>query len=86
MNRAQRVVLVIGIALLVLEILFPPFRWSAGGRTWAAAHGFILSPPEPLDLTIGTTPAEVDTARWIMHALTVILVTALALYLFRSWR
>ena len=82
MNRAQRVVLIIGIVLL---ILFPPFKWTAGGRTWAASHDFILSPPEPLDLTVGVTPATVDTARWIAHGVTVVLVTALALFLFRSW-
>lgn len=86
MNRAQRVVLVVGIVLLILEILFPPFKWSAGGRTWAAKHSFYFAPPEPLDLTVGTTPAAIDTARWLAHALTLILVTALALFLFRSWR
>jgi hypothetical protein len=85
MNKAQRVVFVIGLALLLFEILFPPFKWSAGGRTWAAKHSFILTPPEALDLTIGTTPPTIDTARWIAHGVTLILVTALALFLFRSW-
>lgn len=86
MNRAQRVVLLIGIVLLILEILFPPFKWSTGGRTWAAKHSFFFSPPEPLDLTVGVTAASIDTARWIAHGLTLVLGTALALFLFRSWR
>ena len=86
MNRAQRVVLTAGIVLLALEILFPPFKWSAGGKTWAAVHDFILTPPEPMELTIGTTPAMVDSGRWILHGLTIVLCTALALLLFRSWR
>ena len=85
MNRAQRVVLTLGLVLLVFEILFPPFKWSAGGRTWAAKHSFVLNPPAPLDLTIGTTPAAIDTVRWISHGLTLILGTAFALLLFRSW-
>ncbi|MDH3253802.1 MAG: hypothetical protein OEM62_02330 [Acidobacteriota bacterium] len=85
MNRAQRVVLIVGLVLLLCEILFPPFKWSAGGRTFAAKHSFLLTPPAPLDLTIGTTPANVDTIRWISHGLTLIGVTALALLLFRSW-
>ena len=86
MNRAQRIVLIIGVLLLILEILFPPFKWSAGGRTWAAKHSFFFSPPEALDLTVGTTPAAIDTARWMAHGLTVIFGTALALFLFKSWR
>jgi hypothetical protein len=85
MNKAQRVVLVIGVALLLFEILFPPFKWTAGGKTWAAKHSFILTPPEALDLTFGTTPATVDAARWVAHGVTLVLVTALALLLFRSW-
>jgi hypothetical protein len=84
-NRAQRVVLVVGIVLLVLEIIFPPFKWSAGGKTWAARHGFILSPPEPLELTVGTTAATVDVGRWIAHAITLVGATAVGLLLFRSW-
>ena len=86
MNKAQRIALVVGCLLLILEILFPPFKWSAGGKTWAAKHSFIGSPPEPLDLTIGVTAATIDTGRWITHGLTLVLVTALVLLLFRSWR
>lgn len=86
MNKAQRVILVIGIVLLILEILFPPFKWSADGRTWAAKHSFFFSPPGALELTIGTTAATIDTLRWIAHGLTIIFGTALALFLFRSWR
>jgi len=86
MNKAQRIALALGGLLLTLEILFPPFKWSAGGRTWAAKHSFIGSPPEPLDLTVGLTAATLDTGRWIAHGITLVLVTAIALFLFRSWR
>ena len=78
--------LVIGVLLLAFELLFPPFKWSALGTTWAAKHSFILTPPASLDLTVGLTPAVIDTGRWIAHGLSLIGATGIAFLLFRSWR
>lgn len=64
MNKTQLIVLWIGIGLIVLMGLFPPWVMSVQGAIDQQGYGFILNPPEEY--------CHVNTPRlyvqWIMVA------------------
>lgn len=45
MNSLQKTVLLLGIFLIFLMIIFPPFQLIASGKTLNLGYGFLLSPP-----------------------------------------
>jgi len=73
--KKQLIILWVGIGLVVLAILFPPFvaNWVTG--TWTSAgYGFLFSPPNDF------ASVSIEPSRLTAEILIIVLLTAGALY------
>lgn len=78
LNENQRLVVILGVALLAGMTLFPPWEWLGQLGTSAGGYGFIFTNTEN-----GAPGDRVDTARlliqlWVVVTATIGLVVALA--------
>ena len=69
-NTRQRVVIVVGLLVLVLMGLFPPWEHvvTEGSSVWSRDAGYhpLVSPPAPL--TDGVQQVRVDVSRLLIQA------------------
>ena len=91
MNRKQKIIAVIGVALIVVMGLFPPWKLTTTGDTLyrEVPRGYYLifapPPPEaPVEDQESIYSLELDFRRLTVQWVTVLFVLAAALYLARE--
>lgn len=87
MNNKQRIVIAIGVVIILIMGLFPP--WVAtldrNHREYPGDYGLIFSPPDVTDVESGYG-VHLDISRLIVQWVTVILVVAGIVLILRDKR
>lgn len=87
LNDRQRIVLGVGLFLLVVNCLFPPYRgeWFHSGKVIKkcyVGYGLVLSPPDGEDVAaivdtshVTVCSAHIITSQWFIQGGVIILIT-----------
>ena len=84
MNEKQKKLIVVGVAIIILMGLFPPWKYTFNYKTAfseePAGYGFLLSPPKKKEESV-THGIELDMTRLCVQWIIVSLAAGLGVFL-----
>ena len=87
-NKKQRTILTVGIVVIILMGLFPPwtctYTYKSENSKNPSGYAFIANPPEVKGFTFGTFSFELDISRLCLQWMIVLFATGLGVFLSRK--
>ena len=84
-NKKQKTILIIGVAIIILMGLFPPwtctYTYESESSKTSSGYAFIANPPKVRGFTFGTFGFELDISRLCVQWIVVIFATGLGVLL-----
>ncbi len=84
MNTYQKIILIIGGAIIVLMLLFPHWSHEAGGKVIADGYGFLLDPPSYRPGMYASYDSSLDVSRLLLQWCAAGVATAVAFFVAKT--